>query len=127
MRVAVVLVVLVALVAVLLLVVLGRRPVGMRDIAWLADAPDASVEPDEGEVYRRYLTRHRTHRLVGGLLGVLLALVLGIRAYGEVRIGVGGGSPLADVLFCGLAGVLVGAFSAEAFRLSQPTSATVSA
>jgi hypothetical protein len=78
-------------------------------------------------VYSRYLQRHRLHRLAGGLFGTLFAITVGGRWYGSVSIGVGPQSPLADVLFCGLGGVLVGAFSAESFRLSEPRSATVSA
>jgi hypothetical protein len=96
-----------------------------RDVAWISGTTGAS--PSEAEVYRRYLQRLRRHRLAGGLLGSLFALVVGIRFYASVSIGVGQQSPLADVLFCGLAGVLVGAFSAESFRLSEPPSSTVSA
>jgi len=96
-----------------------------RDVAWISGTSGAS--PPEADVYRRYLQRHRRHRLVGGLFGSVFALVVGIRFYASVSIGVGRQSPLADVLFCGLAGVLIGAFSAESFRLSEPPSSTVSA
>lgn len=99
--------------------------VSARDVAWLAGTTESS--PAEADVYSRYLQRHRVHRLVGGLLGTLFALLVGTRFYGSVSFGVGTNSPLADVLFCGLSGVLVGAFSAETFRLSEPPSATISA
>jgi hypothetical protein len=102
-----------------------RAHVSARDISWLAGS---STPPQpEAEVYARYLARHRRHRVVGGLFGILLAAVVGGRWYGTVGLGVGQQSPLADLLFCGLAGVLVGALSAESFRLSQPVSSTVSA
>jgi hypothetical protein len=96
-----------------------------RDIAWLAATTHTS--PAEDAVYRRYLERHRRHRLAGGLAGACFAVVVGIRYYGSVSIGIGQGNPLADVLFCGLAGVLVGALSAESFRLSEPPATTVAA
>lgn len=100
----------------------GVRVTG-RDIAWLSSAPH--TPPAEAAVYGRYLERHRRHRLAGGLAGAFFAVVVGIRYYGSVSIGIGQGNPLADVLFCGLAGVLVGALSAESFRLSEPQSTTV--
>jgi hypothetical protein len=104
---------------------IARARVSARDVAWIAGTPDCS--PAEADVYSRYLRRHRLHRLVGGLLGTLFAITVGGRWYGEVSIGVGPQTPLADVLFCGLGGVLLGAFSAERFRLSEPSSTTVSA
>ncbi|MGC5165514.1 hypothetical protein [Luteimicrobium sp. DT211] len=85
------------------------------DVAWLAGAE--VVPADEACVYRAYLVRHRSRRVLGGLSGVALAVVLGVRWAGSVRIGLGEGSPLTDVLFCGLAGTVLGAFSAEAYRL----------
>lgn len=100
----------------------GVRVTG-RDIAWLSST--AHTPPAEAAVYSRYLERHRRHRLTGGLAGACFAIVVGIRYYGSVTIGIGQGNPLADVLFCGLAGVLVGALSAERFRLSEPPSTTV--
>jgi len=103
----------------------GGTHVSARDVAWLAGTSDSS--PAETDVYSRYLQRHRVHRLVGGLLGALFAVIAGTRWYGSVSFGVGTNGPLADMLFCGLSGVLVGAFSAETFRLSEPPSATISA
>ncbi|NMM22030.1 MAG: hypothetical protein HHJ11_00775 [Phycicoccus sp.] len=103
----------------------GGTHVSVRDVAWIAGTPESS--PAEVDVYSRYLQRHRRHRMAGGLLGALFAVILGGRWYGSITIGVGQQNPLADVLFCGLGGVLVGAFSAESFRLSEPASTTVSA
>lgn len=104
-------------------VTVGGVRVTDRDIAWLSTT--AHTPPAEAAVYSRYLERHRRHRLAGGLVGAVFAVVIGIRYYGSVSIGIGQGNPLADVLFCGLAGVLVGALSAESFRLSEPQSTTV--
>jgi len=112
-------------VSVVIAVVALRHTPSERDVVLLAGRPD--VREDEAEVYRRYLGRHERHRLVGGIFGALVAFVVGIGWYGQVRIGVGGGSPLADLLFCSLAGVLVGAFTAETFRLSEPRSSVVAA
>jgi hypothetical protein len=107
---------LVAALVVLLTTVVGRaRHVTARDVAWLAGV--ATVLDDEATVYRAYLARHRTRRVLGGLAGVGFAVVVGVRWYGTVRVGVGGTSPLADVLFCGLAGTVLGALSAETYRL----------
>jgi hypothetical protein len=106
-------------------VAVGATHVSARDVAWIAGTPETS--PAEADVYSRYLQRHRLHRLAGGLLGTLFALIVGVRLFGSVSFGVGRQNPLADVLFCGLGGVLVGAFSAESFRLSEPPSTTVSA
>lgn len=94
-----------------------------RDIAWLASTPHTA--PAEATVYGRYLERHRRHRLAGGLTGAFFAVLVGIRYYGSVSVGVGKGNPLADVLFCSLVGVLGGALSAESFRLSEPQSTNV--
>lgn len=114
----------IAIAAGLSLAVGGTR-VSVRDVAWIAGGPESS--PAEADVYSRYLQRHRRHRLGGGLVGSLFAITVGIGWYGSITIGVGQQNPLADVLFCGLGGVLVGAFSAESFRLSEPPSTTVSA
>lgn len=97
--------------------------VSSRDIAWIAGTPHTS--PAEAAVYTRYLERHRRHRLAGGLFGALFAVAVGIRWYGAVTIGIGEGNPFADVLFCAVAGVIVGALSAETYRLSEPQSTTV--
>ena len=101
----------------------ARVRVDGRDIAWLSSTSHAS--PAEAAVYSRYLERHRRHRLAGGLAGTFFAVLVGVRYYKSVGVGMGGGNPLADVLSCGLAGVLVGALSAESFRLSEPRSTTV--
>lgn len=111
--------------AAVIALMLKRAQVTARDVAWIAGTPKPS--PAEADVYSRYLQRHRTHRVAGGLLGAFFAVSVGTAWYGSVRIGVGPHSPLADVLFCGLGGVLFGAFSAESFRLSEPPSTTVSA
>lgn len=73
--------------------------------------------PQELDVVTRYLERHRRHRAVGGAAGVLTALLLGIRLEQHVSIGIGNGSPFGDLLFCGLAGVVIGALSAETYRI----------
>ncbi len=110
----------------LLLAVLGgalvRIPADTRDVAWLAGGiPPA--DPQVAEVYRRYLVRHRAHRLFGGLGGVLFAIIYGFTWQDGPHAGVGSGSPLGDILFCGIGGVLIGALSAETYRLSASGSA----
>lgn len=86
-----------------------------RDVSWLAGRAD--VPDDETRVLRRYLQRHRVHRFVGGLLGVLAAFVVSMRWDAQVE--------LDDLLFWGLAGVLLGMLSAESFRLGARSGATV--
>ncbi len=99
--------------------------VSARDVEWMAGGVVPTA--DEAEVYARYLVRHRRHRTAGGLFGLCVAVVVGIRYESTVRIGIGQGDPFADLLFCGIAGVLLGALSAESFRLSEPRWPTVSA
>lgn len=92
------------------------------DIAWLAGpnfSHTGTTQNDDAlAVCRRYLTRHRRHRLAGGLIGVLFAAIIGVRWFGSITIGMGQGSPLADLLFCGVSGVIIGSLSAESFRLA---------
>ncbi|MCB0872796.1 MAG: hypothetical protein KDC36_05385 [Thermoleophilia bacterium] len=91
--------------------------VDARDIAWLAGRRPPA---DEAAVYRRYLARHRSHRVVGAWFGVALAVVWGLTYQHQVNLGIGNGSPLGDVLFCGVAGMMLGALSAETYRLAEP-------
>lgn len=126
MRAAALLVLAVAVgVLVLLLAVRTARPV-VDDAEAAALAPDGRATPQELDVLRRYLARHRRHRLVGGTFGALLAFVVGLTWFGTVQVGIGTNSPLADLLFCTLAGVLAGALSAESFRLAEPRRPTAS-
>lgn len=115
--------VLLAIVAIALSTRLRRATVA--DVAWLAGTP--VVEPREAEVYARYLDRHRRYRLVGGLLGAAFAIVIGMRWSGTVTFGVGQGSPLTDVLFCSVAGIVIGALAAESYRIRAPRAAPASA
>lgn len=101
----------------LLLVLLVRTRVDGEDVAWLVGSPLPAA--DEAEVTARYLRRHRTHRAVGGVVGVVLAVTIAVRWAGQIRLGVGGVTPLADPLFLGIGGVVVGALSAESFRLPR--------
>lgn len=96
-----------------------------RDVAWLAGAN--MVPDDEADVYRRYLGRHRLHRVAGGAFGALFAIVFGVRWDGSFSIGIGQSNPLGNILFCALAGILIGALSAETFRLNEPPRTSVSA
>lgn len=89
------------------------RRVSAGDVRWIAGAAD--VPPAQADVYRRYLARHRQHRMVGGVLGTALGVLLGLRWNATI--------PLDLVLFCGVAGVLVGSLSAETYRLSRPLAA----
>lgn len=99
-----------------------------RDVAWLAGGTIRRPVPDdEASVVARYLGRHRRARVAGGLLGVAFAVVVGIRFYGTVGIGVGVRSPLADMLFCGIAGVVLGALAAEVWRIPRPAGAVAEA
>ena len=97
-----------------------------RDVAWLAE--NEAPTDQEAEVYRSYLRRHRKHRLTGGFFGAFFAAVVGIRLNQSITIGIGeAGTPLADVWFCALAGAIIGALSAESFRLSEPRSDSIAA
>lgn len=111
-------VILAAILVLGVVVMIRRTRVDDRDVAWLAGG-QSPTDPAVSEVYRRYLHRHRSHRAVGGVLGVLLALTYAIAAQGTLFVGIGG-SPLGDVVFCGLAGVVAGALSAEVYRVAAP-------
>ncbi len=118
----------VAAAAVFVIALAARQSVATAaDVAWLAGPrfSDAgtTANDDAIAVCRRYLTRHRRHRLAGGLLGILFAAIIGVRWYGSITIGVGQEGPLADLLFCGVSGVIVGTLSAETFRLATPANA----
>lgn len=101
-------------------------PARDRDVAWLAGAP-VPVESEAGQVFRRYLERHRGYRLAGAWFGVALAIVVGLAWDGQVHAGIGAGSPFGDLLFCGVAGIVVGSLLAETYRLSLPRDAPASA
>lgn len=113
-------------VAVVVTQVVGTRVDG-RDLRWLLGDVLPDLSEAEAAVGVGYLRRHRLHRVVGGLFGVALALVIGIRWYGQGGFALGTTSPLADVLFCGIAGVVVGSLSAETYRLRIPRGAPVAA
>ena len=113
----------------------GRANVTDQDVAWFSGTgfsgsgfSRSAPSVDEASVYRRYLTRHRQHRLFGGLFGTVFAALVGIRLYQSVTIGIiEDGLPLADIWFCALAGIMVGALSAELFRMNEPPSDTIAA
>ena len=119
--------VVVALLFLVITVVVREAEPTPTEIAWLAGPnllQSTGVRSgDAALVCQRYLARHRRHRLAGGLFGILLAVTIGIRWFGSLSVGIGRGSPLADLFFCAISGVVVGALSAESFRLT-PTAQT---
>ncbi|WP_035062661.1 hypothetical protein, partial [Cellulomonas bogoriensis] len=110
--------------AVVAYVVVTRTQVTTRDVAWLAGT--RTPGPDEVAVYTRYLRRHREHRVLGGAVGGLFALIVGLLWEQRIKVGIGDGTPLGDLLFCVLAGIVVGALLAETYRLEQPQRPTAS-
>lgn len=101
------------------LVLWARRRVRDTDVTWLAGS--RNVNPAERRVYAAHLSRHRTARLAGGVLGVLTAVVVGLWA-NDLSVSVGTDPtrvPVADVLFGGVSGVLVGTLAAECHRLRR--------
>ena len=117
------LVLLVPVLVVAVLVAVIARPrahrVSDRDLAWISGM--SAVTEAEAAVYSAYLLRHRRHRFAGGLFGGLLAVVIGIRYYRDVQlISAGSANPAADIFFGVVTGVVLGALSAETFRLGQP-------
>lgn len=124
MRAAVFPVAVLGFLAVILLIVRPwSRRIDERDVAWIAGTD--VVPGDEAEVYSRYLDRHRRHRLAGGAFGAVFAVLVGLQYYGNVQIiGAGTVTPAADMFFGIITGVVLGALSAETFRLSQPRGRT---
>ncbi|MBZ2199433.1 hypothetical protein [Occultella gossypii] len=107
--------------------VLGLRArVSVRDVEWLAGKQ--AVPAAEAEVYRRYLQRHRRHRIVGASIGAILHVSIGL-PYEQrlVLIGAGDVGPLADLFFSVVTGAVIGALSAETYRLRQPRSTVAAA
>lgn len=86
------------------------------DATWLLGRPAPS--PRSAELVRRYLHRVRTHRRLGAVTGVVLALWVGLSRQDGISIGIGSGSPLGDLLFGGLAGLLVGSVLADTWRIA---------
>ncbi len=107
-----------AVVLAVAIVVIGRswQP-RARDVAWLAGS--GTVPDDEASVVGRYLGRHRRHRVVGGFLGVLVAGVAEMRVHDQASLPV--------LMLGGITGVLVGALSAESYRLVVRTTSTTTA
>ncbi len=106
-------------------VLFERSRVYGSDVLWLVGRV---VTEQEADVCMRYLRRHRMHRVFGGLAGVAVGLVFGTRWDATAGLSIGGaGGPLGDVIFCGVAGVIFGALSAESFRLRLPRSGPVAA
>lgn len=98
-------------------VLLHRRVDPLVDAAWLTGRPyhdKAGVE-----VMARYLWRVRSHRINGAVVGAGIALLEGLTEHRRVSIGIGGPgwSPMGDVLFGGLGGLLVGSVLAETWRI----------
>jgi len=117
-------VVLVAVVVLAVGISSALSPVTSRDVAWISgdDVPPAA----EARVYARYLWRHRAHRVVGGVFGACVALVVVVRwsaPLGAQEVALGAAS---DPLLCTMSGVVIGALSAETFRLRQPRIAAAS-
>lgn len=97
-----------------------------RDAAWLSRPDDLSAA--QAHVVARYLHRLQFHRTMGGLIGVMLAAVIGLRWEGQFHLfALGAGSPLGNIAYCGVAGIVVGALSAETYRLRLPIGATATA
>lgn len=92
----------------------SRRPRG-DEAVWLLGVP--APTPASAELIARYLHRARSHRRLGAWVGVVLALGVGLSRQREVTVGIGGGSPLGDLLFGGLAGLLAGSVLADTWRL----------
>jgi hypothetical protein len=104
-----------------LLVVLARAVRSTRRINPWADTTWITASEETGpmgtELIGRYLRRVRSHRLDGAVVGFSLALMRGLSEHHSVSIGIGTGSPLADLLLGGFVGLLVGSVLAETWRI----------
>ncbi len=92
----------------------SRRPRG-DEATWLLGVPAPS--PASAELVARYLHRVRSHRRLGAWTGAVLTLGGGVSRESLVSVGIGLGSPLGDLLFGGLAGLLVGSVLADTWRI----------
>jgi hypothetical protein len=92
-----------------------RRVDSLPDAVWLTASSDPG--PLASELLGRYLRRVRSHRFNGAVLGTGLALFRGLSHDRNISIGASGRSPLGDLLFGGLAGLLIGSVLAETWRI----------
>ncbi|MGQ0743207.1 MAG: hypothetical protein ACT4OS_02495 [Acidimicrobiales bacterium] len=87
------------------------------DAAWLTGKSSSSAAAVA--LIARYLSRVRQHRYNGAVLGGGLALLHSVTYEQNISIGIGSGSPLGDLLFGSLAGLLVGSVLAETWRIRR--------
>jgi len=88
------------------------------DVRWLQGiGANDSVFP----MIHKYLYRTRAHRWMGAVVGVISSLVASLVVGRRVTAGVGANEPWFDVLFCGLAGVIIGSIVAEVRRRQAET------
>jgi hypothetical protein len=77
-------------------------------------APSASADV----LVARYLTRHRSYRYGGGIIGFVAAIVIAVVRPGPFRLGIGF-VDFPDILVCTLGGVLAGVVVAESYHLRR--------
>lgn len=74
--------------------------------------------PSADALVARYLTRHRSYRYGGGVLGFVASVVIAIVRPGPFRLGIGFAN-FPDILVCTLGGVLAGVMVAESYHLRR--------
>jgi len=101
------------------IIVIGTTAVRPVDVTWLADGiPD----PRLADVYTAYLRRHRRARLLGGVGGLVVAIVAGTAWRHDlwISVSVGNGPIGGDLLVGALAGTTLGTLASETYRLRRP-------
>jgi len=86
-----------------------------RDIRWIQNV--GTADGAVFELIRSYLYRLRIHRWVGATAGVLFAIILSQGAGVRTTAAIGADAPWADVIFCGLFGMLLCSLLAETNRV----------
>jgi len=86
-----------------------------RDIRWVQKV--GTADGAVFELIRSYLYRLRIHRWMGATAGVVFAVLLSQGAGVRTTAGIGADAPWADVVFCGLFGMLLCSLLAESNRV----------
>lgn len=77
-----------------------------------------AASPSADVLVARYLTRHRSYRYGGGIIGFVAAIVIAIVRPGPFRLGIGF-VYFPDILVCTLGGMLAGVVVAESYHLRR--------
>ena len=91
-----------------------------RDVAWIAGGHQP--DPQQATIYRTCLRRHRQGRVIGGLTGIAVGLIVIFRWDDDWTITIGVAPMPSNIIMWWLCGVVIGNLLAESYHLSRTTS-----